>query len=245
VTGPLQSALDDFRAEGAIPTGYAVQLGGEAEDQAEAFGNLGLALGLSVVLEYMLLAALYESMILPFATMFALPMAIVGAFAALALTGNTLNILSVIGVIVLMGLVGKNGILLIDLTNALRQRGLARGEALRRAGPTRLRPIVMTTMALVFGLLPLASGLEEGSELYTGLATVIIGGMLSSTLLSLVVVPCMYTYFDDLQALLLRLARWRPARPRPEPGRPIPAPLTPPAEETVPKSRPRTYRPAK
>jgi HAE1 family hydrophobic/amphiphilic exporter-1 len=245
VTGPLAAALDQLRAEGAVPAGYALQLGGESEDQAEAFGNLGLALGLSVILEYMLLAALYESMILPFATMFALPMAIVGAFVALALTGNTLNILSVIGVIVLMGLVGKNGILLIDLTNTLRQRGLARGEALRQAGPARLRPIVMTTMALVFGLLPLATGLEEGSELYTGLATVIIGGMLSSTLLSLVIVPCMYTYFDDLQSMLLRIVRWRPALPRLGRRRRPAAPVHRPGEATVAPYRPPTYRPAK
>ena len=113
-----------MQADGAIPAGYTVSLGGQGEQQAKAFGNLILALGLSVILEYMLLAALYESMILPFATMFALPVAVVGAFVGLAITGNTLNLLSMIGVIVLMGLVGKNGILLIDYTNTLRQRGL-------------------------------------------------------------------------------------------------------------------------
>jgi HAE1 family hydrophobic/amphiphilic exporter-1 len=233
VTGPLEVALKGIQAEGAVPAGYAMRLGGEAEDQAESFSSLGLALGLSVILEYMLLAALYESLILPFATMFALPVAIVGAFIALALTGNTLNLLSMIGMIVLMGLVGKNGILLIDLTNQLRQRGLSRTDALRRAGPTRFRPIVMTTMALVCGMFPLAAGLEEGSELYTAMATVIIGGMLSSTLLSLVVVPCMYTYFDDIQTLILAIWHWRPFRralrppagPRPEPA---PAEASPP-----------------
>jgi HAE1 family hydrophobic/amphiphilic exporter-1 len=177
--------------------------------------------------------------------MFALPMAIVGAFVALALTGNTLNLLSLIGAIVLMGLVGKNGILLIDHTNALRQSGQSRAEALRQAGRDRLRPIVMTTMALVFGLLPLASGIEEGSELYTGMATVIIGGMLSSTLLSLVVVPCMYTYFDDLQSLLLRIIRWRPVLPRLRLGRRTAAPASPEDGRAVPVYRPETYRPAK
>jgi HAE1 family hydrophobic/amphiphilic exporter-1 len=160
----------------------------------------------------MLLAALYESMILPFATMFALPLAVIGAFAGLAVTGNTLNLLSMIGVIVLMGLVGKNGILLIDYTNTLRHQGRSRTEALREAGETRLRPILMTTVALVAGLMPLAIGLEEGSETYRGMAAVIIGGMLSSTLLSLLVVPCMYTYFDDLQRLIVRAWRWRPFR---------------------------------
>src|SRR5579884_2653339 len=214
VTVPLQRALNQLQAQGAVPPGYALQLGGQAEDQAKAFGNLFVALGLSVVLEYMLLAALYESMVLPFATMFALPVSIVGAFLALAVTKNTLNLLSLIGLVVLMGLVGKNGILLVDYTNTLRRQGLPRDAALRRAGPTRLRPILMTTMALVFGMLPLAAKLEEGSELYGGMATVIIGGMLSSTLLSLLVVPCMYTYFDDLQTLLRRLWAWRPFRAR-------------------------------
>ena len=196
------------------PAGYNVSMGGQSEQQAKAFSNLILALALSVVLEYMLLAALYESMILPFATMFALPLAVIGAFAGLAATGNTLNLLSMIGVIVLMGLVGKNGILLIDYTNTLRQQGRARAAALREAGETRLRPILMTTVALVAGLMPLALGLEEGSETYKGMASVIIGGMLSSTLLSLLVVPCMYTYFDDLQRLILRLWHWRPFRSR-------------------------------
>jgi HAE1 family hydrophobic/amphiphilic exporter-1 len=215
VTVPLQRALNQLQAQGAVPPGYTLQLGGQAEDQAKAFGNMFVALGLSIVLEYMLLAALYESMVLPFATMFALPVSIVGAFIALAVTRNTLNLLSLIGVVVLMGLVGKNGILLVDYANTLRRQGLSRDAALRRAGPTRLRPIVMTTMALVFGMLPLAAKLEEGSELYGGMATVIIGGMLSSTLLSLLVVPCMYTYFDDLQTLLRRLWAWRPFRSRP------------------------------
>lgn len=214
VTIPLQRAINQLQAQGAIPPGYAIQLGGQAEEQAKAFGSLLMALGLSVLLEYMLLAALYESMILPFATMFALPVAMVGAFIALALTGNTLNLLSMIGVVVLMGLVGKNGILLVDYTNTLRQRGLPRLEALHQAGITRLRPILMTTMALVFGMLPLALKLEEGSEIYAAMAIVIIGGMLSSTLLSLVVVPCMYTYFDDLQSLIKRLWGWRPFRAR-------------------------------
>ncbi|MDP8922381.1 MAG: efflux RND transporter permease subunit [Chloroflexota bacterium] len=214
VTQPLQGAIRQLEADGTIPAGYTVQLGGQSEQQAKAFRSLMLALGLSILLEYMLLAALYESMILPFATMFALPLAVVGAFAGLAISGNTLNLLSMIGVVVLMGLVGKNGILLVDYTNTLRQRGVARRRALREAGETRLRPIVMTTAALVVGMLPLALGLEEGSELYRGMSAVIIGGMLSSTVLSLLVVPCMYTYFDDLQALIVRVWRWRPFRRR-------------------------------
>jgi HAE1 family hydrophobic/amphiphilic exporter-1 len=181
-------------------------------------------------------------MILPFATMFALPLAVVGAFLGLAVTGNTLNLLSMIGVIVLMGLVGKNGILLIDYTNTLRHQGHPRNVALREAGETRLRPILMTTVALVAGLMPLALGLEEGSETYKGMAAVIIGGMLSSTLLSLLVVPCMYTYFDDLQSLIIAIWHWRPFRsrkkvaaPPPMHGPAVPAPSHPPVVASRPQ----------
>jgi HAE1 family hydrophobic/amphiphilic exporter-1 len=144
--------------------------------------------------------------------MFALPVAIVGALVGLAITGNTLNLISLIGIVVLMALVGKNGILLVDYTNTLRARGADRRMALLEAGRTRLRPILMTGAALMVALFPLAARLEEGSEIWAGIGVVLIGGMASSTLLSLLVVPCMYTYFDDLQNLLGRLARWRPGR---------------------------------
>jgi hydrophobic/amphiphilic exporter-1 (mainly G- bacteria), HAE1 family len=242
VTRPLQASIAAMQADGTIPAGYNVSMGGQSEQQTKAFVNLILALALSVVLEYMLLAALYESMILPFATMFALPLAVIGAFAGLAATGNTLNLLSMIGVIVLMGLVGKNGILLIDYANTLRQRGLSRTAALREAGETRLRPILMTTVALVAGLMPLALGLEEGSETYKGMASVIIGGMLSSTLLSLLVVPCMYTYFDDLQRGVIWLWHWRPFRSRKKVATttppPVPhAPATPAPHNAAPRPR--------
>ncbi len=224
VTQPVQRALRTLQASGAVPPGYTLALGGQAEDQAKAFGNLFLALGLSILLEYMLMSALYESMLMPFARMFALPVAVVGAFLALAVTRNTLNMLSLIGMIVLMGLVGKNGVLIIDYTNTLRHRGLSRFEALMQSCPTRLRPILMTTAALVFGMMPLALKLEEGSDIYASMAIVIIGGMLSSTALSLFVVPCMYTYFDDLEAWIKRLWSWRPLR-RPDRGAAaVPAP---------------------
>ncbi|HZR99250.1 MAG TPA: efflux RND transporter permease subunit [Chloroflexota bacterium] len=229
VTQPVQRAIRQLQAEGVVPPGYTVALGGQAEDQAKAFGNLFLALGLSLLLDYMLMSALYESMIMPFSRMFSLPVAVVGAFVALAATRNTLNMLSMIGMIVLMGLVGKNGVLLIDYTNTLRHRGLSRTQALLESCPTRLRPILMTTAALLFGMMPLAAKLEEGSELYGGMATVIIGGMLSSTVLSLYVVPSMYTYFDDLQMLILRVWHWRPFRGR---GR---RPAEPPPREAPPR----------
>jgi hydrophobic/amphiphilic exporter-1 (mainly G- bacteria), HAE1 family len=236
VTQPVERAIRELRAQGVIPSGYNVVLGGQAEDQAEAFSSLFLALGLSLLLEYMLMSALYESMMMPFARMFALPVAIVGAFLALAISGNTLNLLSMIGMIVLMGLVGKNGVLIIDYTNTLRHRGMSRHDALMESCPARLRPILMTTAALVFGMLPLALKIEAGSDIYGGMATVIIGGMLSSTVLSLFLVPCMYTYFDDLELLIRRLWRWRPFRgPRgsnqPPAVEPIPVAEAPPPRE--------------
>jgi HAE1 family hydrophobic/amphiphilic exporter-1 len=213
VTDPIGKAIDSqIRNTGQIPPGYYVEFGGDVENQAKNFGQVEIALGLSIVLVYMLLAALYESLILPFTVLFALPVALVGALGGLAITHNTLNLISLIGLIVLMALVGKNGILLVDYTNTLRAEGLTRHDALLKAGPTRMRPIMMTSSAMIMGMMPLALGLEPGSELYTAMATEIIGGMATSTLLSLIVVPCMYTYFDDLQHLLGRWVTWRPRR---------------------------------
>jgi HAE1 family hydrophobic/amphiphilic exporter-1 len=227
VADPVEKAINSqIRNTGQIPPGYFVELGGDAESQAKNFGQIFFALGLSILLVYMLLAALYESLILPFAVLFALPVALVGALGGLAITGETLNLISMIGLIVLMALVGKNGILLVDYTNHLREQGLSRHEALLKAGPTRMRPIFMTSSAMILGMMPLAMALEPGSELYKAMATEIIGGMATSTLLSLVVVPCMYTYFDDLQHLLGRIASWRPgSRPptdHPEPELAVP-----------------------
>jgi HAE1 family hydrophobic/amphiphilic exporter-1 len=166
-----------------------------------------------------------------------LPLAVVGAFGLLALTGNTLNMLSMIGMILLTGLVGKNAILLVDYTNTLRKRGLARNNALLEAGPTRLRPILMTTSALVLAMSPIALKLGEGSEWRAPMAVTVIGGLLTSTLLTLVLIPAIYTIMDDFTGVfsrslgrLVKLPSWRPSRrghvsePEPEPE----APRTPP-----------------
>jgi hydrophobic/amphiphilic exporter-1 (mainly G- bacteria), HAE1 family len=229
VTDPIQKAIDDqIRGAGQFPPGYFIEFGGDAQEQGKSFGQILFALGLSIGLVYMLLAALYESLILPFAVLFALPVALVGALGGLAITQQTLNLISMIGLIVLMALVAKNGILLVDFTNHLREQGLSRYDALLRAGPTRMRPIFMTSSAMILGMMPLAIGLEPGSELYTAMATEIIGGMATSTLLSLLVVPCMYTYFDDLQILLGRLVAWRPGR-RPPADTPTPTPTPEPS----------------
>jgi HAE1 family hydrophobic/amphiphilic exporter-1 len=139
-----------------------------------------------------------------------LPLALVGALGAMALAHSAFTLFSMLGVAVLLGLVGKNAILLVDRTHHLRQAGYERAAALLAAGPSRLRPIVMTTLSVMAALLPIATGLEEGSELLQSVALVLIGGLLTSTLLTLVFVPAMYTVFDDLQVLVSRLIHWRP-----------------------------------
>jgi HAE1 family hydrophobic/amphiphilic exporter-1 len=187
-----------------LPVGYTITVQGQGSQLNTAFAALTQALALSVVLMYMLMAALYESFIYPFAVIFCLPVALVGAFLGLMAVGDTINIFSMIGIIMLMGLVAKNAILLVDYTNTLRRRGMSRREALIEAGPTRLRPILMTTMVLVFAMIPLALKLGDGAESRSPMAIVVLGGMITSTLLTLVMVPCIYTYLDDFQNFLMR-----------------------------------------
>ncbi|MEK7682352.1 MAG: efflux RND transporter permease subunit [Chloroflexota bacterium] len=196
----------------ALPTGYRVLLLGQADRLNQAVGSLLGALGMSIVLIYMLLAALYEDWLHPLAIMFSLPLALVGAFTGLLVTGNTLNMFSMIGLIFLMGLVAKNAILLVDYTNTLRGRGVAQREAILEAGATRLRPILMTSFTLVFAMIPLAMKLEAGAESRSPLAVVIIGGVLSSMFLTLVVVPVVYALLEDLSGLVKNKSRQRVQR---------------------------------
>jgi HAE1 family hydrophobic/amphiphilic exporter-1 len=147
----------------------------------------------------MVLVMLYESFLTPFIRMMALPLGVVGAFLALAITGNSLNLFSMIGLIMMDGLVAKNGTLLIDYTHTLMERGLSLREALLEAGKTRLRPIIMTTTTMIFGMLPTALAIGEGAETRSGMAWVLIGGLLSSTVFTLIVIPVVYTIMDDLK----------------------------------------------
>jgi HAE1 family hydrophobic/amphiphilic exporter-1 len=204
VAKDVQAGLDKI----SVPGGYTITQGGDAQSQNETFGQILTALGLSVLLMYMLMVALFESLIFPLMIMFSLPLAVVGAFGLLALTNNTLNMLSMIGMILLTGLVGKNAILLVDYTNTLRKRGLKRNAALLQAGPTRLRPILMTTSALVLAMSPIALKLGEGSEWRAPMAVTVIGGLLTSTLLTLVLIPAVYTIMDDFTGALT----WNPLR---------------------------------
>ncbi len=188
-----------------VPASLTSDFAGMAEVMAESFQYMGLALMLAVVFVYMLLAAQFNSFVHPFTIMLSLPLSVVGAFGALYISGFTLNIFSMIGVIMLMGLVTKNAILLVDYTNTLRERGLPLREALLEAGPVRLRPILMTTAAMVFGMLPVALALSEGGETRAPMAVTVIGGLLTSMLLTLVVVPVVYS-------LLAQVVESRPMR---------------------------------
>lgn len=195
-----------------LPAGIAVSYQGDTQQQSQGFSSLGIALGLSILLMYMLMVALYNSLTSPLVIMFSLPVASVGAFIALFLTGGTFNIMSLVGLIMLTGLVAKNAILLVDYTNTLRGRGLCRNDALVEAGYARLRPILMTTAAMVCAMLPLAFSAGAGAEVRAPMAVVVIGGLLTSTLLTLFLIPAGYSLMDDLETwVLAAYRRWYPA----------------------------------
>lgn len=181
-----------------LPAGVEVEYLGEVKNQGDAFGSLGLALMIAVVLVYLIMVALYENAVYPFVVLFSIPVALIGALLALALTMQTLNVFSIIGVIMLLGLVSKNAILIVDFTNHLKAEGKPVREALIEAGKERLRPILMTTLAMIFGMLPIALASGSGAEIKNGMAWVIIGGLTSSMLLTLFVVPAMYLIIENL-----------------------------------------------
>jgi HAE1 family hydrophobic/amphiphilic exporter-1 len=204
---PLGTASQLASAAGAdldLAPGYAIVLGGDTEIMVESFTALAEALLLAVIFVYLILAAQFESFIDPLSIMLSLPLSIVGMAGTLLLTGDTINIMSLIGLIMLMGLVTKNAILLVDYTKVLRAGGMDRRAALVRAGRTRLRPIMMTTSAMVFGMLPLFFAIGEGAEFRAPMARAVVGGLLTSTLLTLIVVPVVYTILDDLTRWLMR-----------------------------------------
>ena len=193
VLGEMQKRIKTI----TLPAGYSIGIVGMGEMQSESFANILLALGLAIIFVYIVLAAQFESFKYPFAIMLALPMSLIGAVFALLLFGGSLSVMSMIGIIMLMGLVTKNGILLVDFTNVLRDRGHERAEALVMAGSTRLRPILMTTLAMVFGMVPVAFAFGEGSEFRSPMGQAVIGGLITSTLLTLFVVPVVYSVLDD------------------------------------------------
>jgi len=183
-----------------LPPGYRFDMGGQSRDQAEAFQGILLALGAAVLFIYIVLASQFGSFLQPFAIMASLPLALIGVMLALLLTGSTLNLFSMIGLVMLMGLVTKNAILLVDYANHMRSTGLNAAEALLQAGLVRMRPIMMTTAAMIFGMLPMALALDEGGEIQAPMGRAIIGGVITSTLLTLIVVPVLYSYLDQMAA---------------------------------------------
>ena len=182
-----------------LPAGMTISYEGNMKQQAEAFGSMGMALIASIIFVYLIMVALYDSYIYPFVVLFSIPVAMVGALLALAMNMQSLNIFSMLGIIMLIGLVAKNAILLVDYTNQLKAKGYKTREALIESGRTRLRPILMTTIAMVIGMLPLALASGAGAEWKNGMAWALIGGLTSSMLLTLVVVPVMYTIIDKIK----------------------------------------------
>lgn len=194
-TAEIQLAINDMN----IPPGVQVEFGGANQEMIDAFTDLGLALVLAIILVYMIMAMQYESLLYPFVIMFAMPPTVIGVILSLLITGRTFNVPAFIGVIMLAGIVVNNAIVLVDYINTLRRRdGLTRKDAILKAGPTRLRPILMTTLTTILGLLPLVLGIGEGSEMSAPMATAVFGGLAFSTLITLVLVPCMYIILEDI-----------------------------------------------
>ncbi len=182
-----------------LPYGYAIEYGGDQSMMSTSFSALIKALIASVILVYMVLVVLYESYLTPVIRMLSLPCGIIGALLAMAISGEALNIMALIGVIMLDGIASKNGTLLIDYTNTLMKRGLPLREALLEAGVTRIRPIIMTSVTMIFGMLPAALSYGNGSEMKSGMALVLIGGLAASTILTPLIIPVVYTLIDDLR----------------------------------------------
>lgn len=209
VSADIRRAIEGL----SLPAGYRISFGGSTRDMQESFAYALSALGLAVIFIYMILASQFKSFVQPIALMSSLPLTLIGVVLMLLVFGSTLNMFSIIGVIMLMGLVTKNAILLVDFANRAREghgaegldgRRLAREEALMMAARVRLRPILMTTLAMVFGMVPLAFALSEGAEQRSPMGQAVIGGVVTSSLLTLVVVPVIYCYLDDLAAWLRR-----------------------------------------
>jgi len=189
----LQTALDQL----SLPNGVNADIKGQSQEMQEAFSSMQFALLLAVFMVYLVMASQFESLIHPFVILFTIPMALIGSVLALFITGTTINVVALIGLIMLAGIVVNNGIVLIDLINQYRQKGLEKIEAIIQGGRDRLRPILMTAMTTILGLLPMALGFGEGAEIRTPMAITVIGGMLVATLLTLIVIPVVYSLLDN------------------------------------------------
>lgn len=195
-TGTVAAEWEEAFSQLRKPTGVNYLWGGDMENQSEGFGTLGIALLSAILLVYLVMVSLYDSFVYPFVVLFSVPLSFIGAFLALGLTNNSLNIFTILGIIMLIGLVCKNAIMIVDFANHRKAEGESTFQALVQANHARLRPILMTTIAMVFGMLPIAIASGPGAEWKNGLAWVIIGGLVSSLFLTLVIVPVIYAIFD-------------------------------------------------
>src|SRR5690606_23943239 len=214
-----QAAIADLE----VPRNTRVEIGGENEEMRRSFRDLGFAFLLAMILVYMIMAAQFESLIHPFTILLSVPLGIAGAIAALWLTGSGLNSMSLIGMVVLVGIAVNDAIVKVDFINQARRRGLPLREAILDAGRARLRPILMTTVTTVLGLLPMALGIGRGADLRAPLAVALIGGLISSTALTLIIVPVAYDLIEHASIRVRRLLG------RPEPAlvsEPVPATAT-------------------
>nr|WP_300091594.1 efflux RND transporter permease subunit [Sedimentibacter sp.] len=200
VSNDITKALADYE----MPNGYSYTFGGETEQIQETFADLFMVMIVAVVLVYMIIAAQFESLIQPLSIMFSVPLALSGGFIGLFVTGLPLNVIGLIGLIILVGIVVNNAIVLIDYVNNRRRNGEDRTSAIMKAGPIRIRPIMMTALTTILGLVPMALGIGEGAELTQSMGVVVIGGLSLSTVLTLVLVPVMYTIFDDMTEFFKR-----------------------------------------
>jgi HAE1 family hydrophobic/amphiphilic exporter-1 len=204
---PSGTVADDvvaYLSENPLPSGISMVWGSDIKRQNDSFGALGSVLLISFLLIYLIMVALYDSFIYPFVVLFSIPVAVIGAFLALNLSMNNLSLFALLGLIMLMGLVAKNAILIVDFTNQLRETGMEVKEALKKAGQGRMRPILMTTLSMVIGMLPIALASGTASEWKNGLAWVIIGGLLSSLILTVYLVPVVYLAVENLKVKLTR-----------------------------------------
>ena len=204
----MRDIEERLEAEVPIPRGYSINFGGDMEEMVDAFAGLLMALILGIVLVYMVMASQFESLMYPFVIMFTIPTTVIGVILSLAITGRELSVPTFIGIIMVMGIVVNNGIILVDYINNLRRKGMERNEAILTAGPIRLRPILMTSISTILALLPVALGIGVGAEAMSPMATAVVGGLLVSSIFTLVLIPVVYTLFDDLGNWVKGIIRW-------------------------------------
>jgi HAE1 family hydrophobic/amphiphilic exporter-1 len=237
----VRQEIDSLIATGKIPAGVDVTLAGVTQQQTEAFSGLFASMAVAVLLVYVMMVLAFNSLVTPFIILFSLPLAMIGAFPALYLTGRPIGVSALIGMLMLIGIVVTNAIVLLDLVERLRREGMSTNDALIEGGKTRVRPILMTAIATILALIPLAAGFNEGSIIAAELGTVVIGGLFSSTFLTLLVVPVVYSLVDGAR---VRASGWRPRRGAAEPVLAEPAPVPAPTPSATSAAQMRQPAPA-